>query len=712
MKETKDIYCFGPFQADLRRRVLSRGDETIALPGKAFDVLAVLLGKAGVTVSKEEILEAVWADSFVEEGNLTQAVFVLRKALGETDGKPYILTVPRQGYRFVGEIETDRPVVEAAPVAAGGGKLRVAALCFVAGVVVALLGVGLRRPAGSGEGFAGPVRFEIPQRGGVYLAVSPDGGRLALIGTGREDSSSGRIRVRELSTGTEQELAGTENAAFAFWAPDSCCLGFFAQGKLKVARVGGGPVTVVADAPMGRGGTWSRDGRILFAPKPAGVLEVVAAAGGKPEAVTKLEAGQENSHRWPVFLPDGDGFLYMAHSPMPENRTIRFSRIGPNAAGKVLVRSDSNAVYVRWADGSGQLLYMVSGALMAQGFDAKGGQLTGEPRVVAKPVQQDAPLRLGMFSASANGGILAYVGQGAPGSRLRWFNREGKELGEVARSEGVWQLHLSQDGRIVAGAREDPEVGTGDIWTFDLGKGSANRITRHPAWESMPVLSPDGSQVVFASDRPPGNAFLKAVEGAGAEQELRPVGGQEGQRNPYDWSSDGKSIVYARLDGDNENLWLYDVETRREYPLLQGPFHESQGQLSADGRFLAYASDETGAPEIYVRRLMPGGKLGEKRVKVSVNGGVEPRWRRDGKELFYVGHGGELMAVALPGDETMRAGTPVMLFRSTLRFGFGWHSSFHYAVTGDGQRLLMVVEDRAAAGVPVTVVVNGMHGAR
>lgn len=228
----------------------------------------------------------------------------------------------------------------------------------------------------------------------------------------------------------------------------------------------------------------------------------------------------------------------------------------------------------------------------------------------------------------------------------------------------------------------------------------------------MPVLSPDGSQVVFASDRPPGNAFLKAVEGAAPEQALRPVGGQEGQRNPYDWSSDGKRIVYARLDGDNENLWVYDVGTRRESPLLQGPFSESQGQLSGDGKFLAYASDETGMAEVYVRAFLPGGGLGEKRVKVSVNGGVEPRWRRDGKELFYVGQGGEVMAVAFSGDSALRAGAPVMLFRSTLRFGFGWHSSFHYAVTRDGQKLLLVVEDRAAEGAPLTIVVNGLRGVR
>ena len=710
--ETKDFLDFGPFRADLRRRVLMRDSQPVSLPGKAFDMLVVLLENAGTTVAKDDILKTVWPDTFVEEGNLTQTVFLLRKVLGDTDSQPYIVTVPRQGYRFVGTVQTGGPADSSEPKEPKpvprkwNGKLVLAIAALAVAAAAAWLLVFVVQPRSAGS-FAEPVRFEIPiEHGDSSPLISPDGKRIALVQGVQNASGSQSIWIRDLNGTAPYQLAGTENASSAFWSPDSCCMGFMAHGKLKTVNVSGGPVKVICDALRGRGGAWSQTGTILFAPLVGGPLHSVPATGGVPIPVTSVDAGRnQNSHRWPVFLPDGRKFIYFAQSSSKENLWIHLGELGKPTA-KPIVRSDSNAVYVPHSPDAGFLLYVNNREMMAQPFDPRRGEVTQEPRVIAKSIQYDRPMKFASFSAAP--GILAYRTEQETLTSLRWFSRQGEALGEVAGGEGLRGLYLSRDGSVLAGTRMDPEAGTGDIWTFDLNRGGANRVTRHPAWESMPVLSPDNKEVVFSSDRPPWNAYIKAVEGASPERPLIPSAGVDIQRNPYDWSNDGKYILYARVNKNNEDLWVFETATRREFPLIQGPFNKSLGQFSNGGKWVAYTSDETGKPEIYVREFLPPDKLADLRIKISVDGGTEPRWRPDGKELFYIGPDGALMAVPIQAGSAIRPGKPIVVFtaKSKLDFDFGWHSSFNYVVGGNGQKFLLVVTDRPAAVSPVTVVLN------
>ncbi|MEP6534963.1 MAG: winged helix-turn-helix domain-containing protein [Bryobacteraceae bacterium] len=711
--EIRDFSDFGPFRADVRRRVLLRDGQPVSLPGKAFDVLALLVQNAGTTVAKDDILKAVWPDTFVEEGNLTQTVFLLRKALGDSDSQPYIVTVPRQGYRFVGSVANNTSAPRVYPVAAKGletgqgkayGRRTLAMVALAAGVVGVLATVVLRFISAPSAYLPEPVRFEIPFEDAAVPVISPDGKRMALTRVDRGASGTGSIWIRDMNGTVPYSLAGTENADHVFWSPDSCCLAFLAQGKLKTVNVAGGPVKIVSDAPNGRGGAWSQSGVILFAPVAGGPLHTVPATGGVSTPVTSVDAARnENSHRWPVFLPDGRKFIYFAQSASRENLWLKLGELG-RSDSRPLIRSDSNAVYVQKSPDAGVLLYVTNRALVAQPFNARRGEFTGETRVIAKSVRYDAASKFACFTASS--GILAYRTQEEQPASLRWFSRQGGMLSQVAEGQGFRGVFLSRDGSVLAWSRMDPEAGTGDIWTFDLNRGAANRVTRNPAWESMPVLSPDNKEVVFASDRPPRNAYVKTVEGSSPERPLVPPPAAQTQRNPYDWSSDGKFILFAVFDKGNEDLWVFETATHREFPLVQTSFNESQGQFSPDGKWIAYTSDETGNPEVYVREFLPPDKLADHRTKISVDGGTEPRWRQDGKELFYIEPHGGLMAVPIQAGNPIRAGKPVVVFNGKLQFGFGWHSTFSYAVGGNGQKFVLATQDRPTVISPITVVLN------
>ncbi|MEO8127567.1 MAG: transcriptional regulator, partial [Bryobacteraceae bacterium] len=239
--EIRDFSDFGPFRADVRRRVLLRDGQPVSLPGKAFDVLALLVQNAGTTVAKDDILKAVWPDTFVEEGNLTQTVFLLRKALGDSDSQPYIVTVPRQGYRFVGSVANNTSAPRVYPVAAKGletgqgkayGRRTLAMVALAAGVVGVLATVVLRFISAPSAYLPEPVRFEIPFEDAAVPVISPDGKRMALTRVDRGASGTGSIWIRDMNGTVPYSLAGTENADHVFWSPDSCCLAFLAQGKL------------------------------------------------------------------------------------------------------------------------------------------------------------------------------------------------------------------------------------------------------------------------------------------------------------------------------------------------------------------------------------------------------------------------------------------------------------------------------------------------
>jgi eukaryotic-like serine/threonine-protein kinase len=539
-------------------------------------------------------------------------------------------------------------------------------------------------------------------------AISPDGRLLTLAEA--QGGKNNLLWVRPLDSFAAQGIPGTEGAYFPFWSPDSRFIGFFARGKLKKIEVGissgyGSPQTL-GDAPDGRGGAWNRDGVIVFSPNLEEGLYRVSAAGGPVTAVTALDRSrQETSHRWPYFLPDGRHFLYWVRSSGEDGQGIY---VGALDAGlnsqlkKRLLSTATNAAYAAAPAASGYLLFEQERMLMAQPFHPDQLQLTGEAVRLANEIRLDGNNHVG-FSASATG-LLAYRG-GDSVTQLVRFDRTGKRLESIPRSEGGATPRLSPDGKLVAFMRLDLQSQAGDIWLLELSRGISSRLTSDPAYDWRPVWSPDGSRMVFASNRRgPMNLYQRLV--AGGRDEL--LLASNNPLIPTDWSSDGRFVIYEQREPKTRlDLWVLPVEgDRKPFPFLQTEFDESEGRLSPDGRWMAYTSNESGTEEVYVQRF--GGVAGTLastaagKSRISTNGGSNPTWRRDGKELLYIARDLKLMAVEVKGSSTFEPGIPKELFKTRA-------GNPGYAVTPDGQHFLVPVIAEDAAS-PFTLFVNWTTG--
>jgi len=458
------------------------------------------------------------------------------------------------------------------------------------------------------------------------MALSPDGRRLAFFASSEGQSL---LWVRSLDSLSIQALAGTEGAVGAsppFWSPDSRFLGFFAGGKLKkIDASGGPPQTVCKAAAESRGGTWNRYGVIVFSLDPFGPLYRVSAAGGEPIPVTALDQSRlETSHRWPYFLPDGRHFLYFVRSSQAESGGIFVGSLDGKET-KRLLATTLNAAYAP----PGFLLFLRNETLMAQPFDSKELQLTGEPFPVAERVAFNPGLGRGAFSVSENG-MLAYRSGSGQINQPLWFDRGGKQIGSLGAAGLYLTLWLSPDETRAAVDRSDPQTGTNDIWLFDLLRGIPSRFTTDPANDSNPLWSPDGSRIVFTSNREGVRSlYQKIASGAGNEEVLLK---SSEEKVPDDWSLDGLFIVYQTLNSKTKwDLWVLPMSGERQpFPFLQTDFNEQEAQFSPDGKWMAYTSDESGAPEVYVQTFPASGG----RWRVSTGGGSQPKWRRDGRELF------------------------------------------------------------------------------
>jgi eukaryotic-like serine/threonine-protein kinase len=569
----------------------------------------------------------------------------------------------------------------------------VAAAAIVAAV---LLGAGYVRRAPLK---ASPIRFEIPTPEGVTLIdapkISPDGKLLAFNAS--DSSGRSRIWVRPLSALTAQPLAGTEGAARPFWSPDSRFLGFFADGKLKKIEVSGGPPQKICDYPTGADGSWSPAGIILFDGRAADPIQRVSAEGGTPAVVVKADASRkETAVGWPEFLPDGRHFLYMAQGQKTEDHTYRIGSLD-STESRALASAQSLVTYAP----PGHLLFVRESTLVAQPFDAKAMKTTGEPVPLAEHVGASA-IGLARFSASHNG-VLAYR-TGDSGSRLVWFDRDGKELSAVGDPGDYSDTMLSPSGDRLAYVLNDPRAGKEDIWIRDLARGASSRFTFDPASDVTPLWSPDGKTIVFSSNR--GGQFdlyTKASGGGGQEQ---PLLQSDEPKFANDWSRDGRYIAFqSRGKKTNWDLWVLPTfGDRKPMLFLQTPFNETHPAFSPDGRWLAYQSNESGRPEIYVQNFPgPGGKW-----QVSTAGGAEPTWRADGKELFYADMTQKLVAVDIQAGETFQAGVPRALFAANVQPIRNVRS--HYLTSNDGQRFLLLSPLGRDSMVPTTVVVNWNAG--
>jgi serine/threonine protein kinase/Tol biopolymer transport system component len=539
--------------------------------------------------------------------------------------------------------------------------------------------------------FSAPVPF--PAR---EIAISPNGHTIAVLGY-LESAGKNALWVYELGSQTAMNLADTEGATYPFWSPDGRYLAFFADGKLKKLEISGGPVQIICDAPSGRGGTWNRDGVIVFTPDArSGVgLYHVSAAGGEVTALSKLDKSrQELSHRWPMFLPDGTHYLYMATNFAGQKSAdaIFVGSLDSNEKHFV-VEASANAAYAA----PGYLLFYRDRTLFAQPFDLKRFALTGEAKVVLTDLQYQPQVKRALFDASENGLLVAQTGSGVALSQPIWFDRKGKELGVVGKPDVYGNVSIAPNGKSIAASITDIASQNTDIWTYDLQHGNSKRLTFDPAQDSVPIWSPDASQLVFASNRRDFNdLYVKSSDGA--QEEKNVLQHSDIDKFPNDWSKQGKYIFYKQ----GTDFWFVSLPDLKDSLFLKAPSVLRNGQFSPDGKWVAYASNETGKWEIYVTSFpAPHGKW-----QVSFGGGEQPRWRGDGKELFYLSPDGKVMAVAVTTGANFDSGTPVILFQATPRQPIPVYDLFVYDVSRDGQRFLIITPVKEAETAPMSVVLN------
>jgi Tol biopolymer transport system component len=527
------------------------------------------------------------------------------------------------------------------------------------------------------------------------LAVSPDGQRIAFLATGTDGKAM--IWLRPFDALTAQPLSGTDGAASPFWSPDSRYVGFFADGKLKKIDTAGGPAITLCDVSISTGGTWSRGGVILFG-SSANPIRRVSSAGGATSAATPPFVEGEVRYQRPFFLPDGKHFIYEAEGGNSAARIYVASL--DSADRKLLFKNEgSNVGYSQ-----GHLLFVREGTLMAQPFGAKHLEFSGEPFPLAEQIQLHVSGEpYSAFSASDNG-VLVYQTAAASGSQLMWVDRKGKQFPIIAEPASYGDVWLSPDQKRVSFTLA--AGWTRDIWIYDLVRGLKTRFTFEPSDERAPIWSPDGSRIIGNSNRKGDyQIYAKSSSGAGTEDVL--LENELGNKYPQDWSSDGKYLLFrTTAAGKGTDLWFLPLSgDRKPVPLLTSQYNETNGQFSPDVRWVAYSSNESNRSEVYV---VPFPGLAGKR-QVSTNGGVYPKWSRDGRELFYLSPDNNLMAVSVDGK-----GTDFQVGQAKALFQIGWVNGLGhpYTVSADGQRFLVNAAPVNTAAVPMTVVMNWAAGLR
>ena len=529
------------------------------------------------------------------------------------------------------------------------------------------------------------------------IALSPDGRVLAYVAS--LAGGAPRLWTRALDSITPRELSGTDDASFPFWSPDSRFLGFFAEGKLKTVDAFGGVPEVIADTPDGRGGTWNTDGVILYAGEISSGLKWVPATGGVPSSATKLDSSLgEASHRFPRFLPDGRHFVYV--SLAGETHTGVYVASLDSEVKKQLLPGSWSTPYAV-AD---HLLSVHEGKLMAQPFDSRGLEVSGSPVAIAEPIGAGSPSGLAALSVSDTG-TLCYASGASPNRELIWFDRSGARLGQVGEAGEYIDLALSPDEGTLAVARVDSETRTPDIWLFDTVRGAETRLTTDVGSDIRPQWSPDGSRMVFTSNRT-GHWEIYEKVVAGIEPEVMLANDSPASHKwVTDWTPDSRHFVFVTPSaGARWDLWLFPRGDGKSRPLLHEPFTETQGAVSPRGDWIAYTSDETGNLDVYVQ-FFPSG--GDKR-RISVNGGWDPRWSADGAELFFLSLDGKLMVVRVKAESNLSPGLPQELFDVSVPVAESPFPS-NYVVSEDGRRFLINTVSPQATSSPITVVLNGVH---
>ncbi|HEY1730532.1 MAG TPA: protein kinase [Terriglobales bacterium] len=575
-----------------------------------------------------------------------------------------------------------------------------AAVLLLLAVAGALGYVATRSPKLERMEFSIPVVAEVG-----HIAISSDGTMLAYVAID-ENSGEGVIYVQEIGSPSAAPLYGTDGATYPFWSPDDNYVGFFAQGKLKKISASGGTAQVLASARQPRGASWGSKGVIIYAPDSGGPLWRVDSDGTDAAPLTDKSYGEKgvSSHRWPVFLPDGNHFLFWGgdfdESPDDKKSGIYWSSISDREHKKLVTLAISTPGYSR-----NHLFYVGNkGALIAVPIDVSNGTLAGKPQVIAPQVGRHPSTYWGAFTVSLNGTVVMHRGTGASQSQLIWYDRSGKELGKVSDAGLLANPNLSPDGRRVAFDVADMKGKNIDVYINDLQHGGSTRFTFDPAEETTPVWSRDGKEIAYRS-------------ASGAVLRLKNSSGFEGDRGittsiangvdlmPNSFTPDDRQLLMTSTSNTGGSaLYMIDLQSQKITPLLSDRNNKSNGQISPDGKWVAYESDESGQDDVYISPFPSGGG----KLQVSRGGGSNPRWRGDGKEIFYLDSQGNLVSVSVDSEGTLSAGTPKTLFQSHARSNVSSSDLFSYDVMPDGQRFLIDRYVKPPETPPLSIILNAV----
>jgi Tol biopolymer transport system component/DNA-binding winged helix-turn-helix (wHTH) protein len=701
--------AFGAFEYDPISGSVSKYGIRIQLQGKPLQILLLLASRPGQTITRDELQRHLWeGTTFGDfEQGLNSAVNKLRQALRDSADQPrYVETVPGRGYRFIAPVHlaSTKAVLEMAAPA----SLRVEPtprrqpqpkLLFFAGVAVAVVAGGaywlatrITAPVAAPKA----VRFSVLPPAGFALegaasrqsfALSPDGARLAF--TAMDSSGEFSVFLRDLNSLVPRLVPGSEGAHTLFWPPDGQSLFLSARGKLWRTPLQGDAHVLLGDSPsFMMSGAWLSPKRMLLDSFQASYL--VSPSGGPLERLNEI-------YLWPQMLPGGEHALYVRWDARAGRHRAHVLRLSDFSTTQDLIETDSRVVYSpsTVSPGTGYLLYVRGGNLLARPFDPRSLMVTGEAMPVASGVYSFAKTGAADFSVS-NKGAIAYQSC-ISRSQLVWVDRAGHRLATIGPGNiNVKSARLSPDGQRLATAIYDLERGEQDLWIFDVKTNSGRRLTADPALRDAPVWSPDSRTLAFLyqADGSPPKVHLRGLGEKDADEAMPAADFQA----PADWSPDGRFVAFVntgfpRLANETQgDVWVFDLARgRKAIPLLHTPFHEANPAFSPDGKWLAFTSNESGRAEVYVQAFRSGDEpsVTGQRYLVSSAGALAVRWRRDGKELFYLGFDGRVQAVPLRLSPKPEFGPATALFSISTEARAAIHSVLGFDVSADGKRFVI-----------------------
>ena len=702
---------FGPFEYYEGSGELRKHSTRLRLQGQPLRILSVLLDRPGQVVSRAEMQRILWGGTtFIDfEQGLNAAVNKLRQTLGDSADQPrYIETLPGQGYRFIAPIrrvaasqliieiapplpvQTNLPITARLrpmwPLAAGAMLLAVAAGSFWLGA----------QRAGNTQNLK-PVQFAVSPPVGFALeaaasrqsfALSPDGTRLAF--TAMDSSGAFSLFLRELNGQDSRLVPNTRGAHTVFWPADSRSMFATVRGKLlRLPLEGDAHVVISESSSYLFSGVEINPSKLFHSNHAFGT--VVSPSGGKPS--------QHSPFNWPQMLPDGTHILYVAWHPKSASFMARVSEFDGTGPAQDLVESQSRVMYAESVlhTGTGYLMYLRAGNLLAHPFDPKSRRLIGEAIPIASKVYSFSFTGAADFSVSQQG-TLAYQ-KYVSRSQLVWVDRQGNQVGTIGPpNSSVKAGRLSPDGQKFASVIYDVEQGAQDIWIFDIASGAKRKLSSTPWLRDAPAWSPDSQRLAFLSgnrDAFPG-VRIRALEEKAVEEDIP----GDGFQMPTDWSPNGRFVLFANTgvptfaNEKQSDVMVADMANGKKVtPLLDTPFHEANPIFSPDGKWLAFTSNESGQAELYIQAFESSEKprlVGE-RFPATKGGALALRWRRDGKELFHLGFNGKVYATPVNLSKKPSFGTAQALFTISTEARAAIHSLNGFDVSADGQRFVIPV---------------------